>query len=263
MKGLKFIAAFMASIMTFCSCPIKRANAEETDAPLTSSEIFDILSASGADEDLISMAMTRSNSYINDFVVYYYSKSPAVNQTLYWGSSTFFNSNIIPYYFPLSSTGVMLGSNSVSSPIQPTYVTNTTGGKLVNYNVISTPTAANQLILAVLFTSASSSASTASLVPQLSAWNTYISADVVGVGDVNLDGWIDVSDAVGAASIADGLFVFTNERKQRAAADVDGDGSVTQNDVSDILKYIAEQISTFFPTSMDMGDKTNYWGDQE
>ena len=32
---------------------------------------------------------------------------------------------------------------------------------------------------------------------------------------------------------------------------------------SDILKYIAEQISTFFPTSMDMGDKTNYWGDQE
>ncbi len=70
------------------------------------------------------------------------------------------------------------------------------------------------------------------------------------MGDVNLDGGVDVKDGLFLVQYLGGVRELSAE--QLANADVDGDGKVTENDSHLIAQYIAGIIDTF-PVC-----KTNY-----
>jgi len=63
------------------------------------------------------------------------------------------------------------------------------------------------------------------------------------LGDVNADGKINATDALLAARIAQGLDDPSPEKKARA--DVDGDGTVTENDATLIEEYFLGKIDRF------------------
>lgn len=70
-----------------------------------------------------------------------------------------------------------------------------------------------------------------------------ITAEFYMIGDVNLDGVIDISDALAALRHASGQEVLTGDAL--LAADVNGDGSVTQADSNIILNYYSGAIDSF------------------
>ncbi len=70
-----------------------------------------------------------------------------------------------------------------------------------------------------------------------------ITAEFYMIGDVNLDGVIDISDALAALRHASGQEVLTGDAF--LAADVNGDGSVTQADSNIILNYYSGAIDSF------------------
>lgn len=73
--------------------------------------------------------------------------------------------------------------------------------------------------------------------------SVFITAEFYMIGDVNLDGVIDVSDALAALRHASGQEVLTGDAL--LAADVNGDGSVTQADSNIILNYYSGAIDSF------------------
>ncbi len=70
------------------------------------------------------------------------------------------------------------------------------------------------------------------------------------MGDVNLDGEVNVKDGLFLIQYLGGVRELSAE--QLANADVDGDGKVTENDSNLIAQYLAGKIDTF-PVC-----KTNY-----
>ncbi len=71
----------------------------------------------------------------------------------------------------------------------------------------------------------------------------FIAAEITALGDVNGDGFINVTDATLISKSAAGLITFTDE--QFEIADVNGDGYVNVNDATLIQKYAAQIITKF------------------
>ena len=73
------------------------------------------------------------------------------------------------------------------------------------------------------------------------------------LGDVNEDGELDIMDAFTIGRYLSGNVIFT--QTQKLAADVDGDGKITENDRELIRQYLAETINTF-PAGTPFEEKT-------
>lgn len=76
-------------------------------------------------------------------------------------------------------------------------------------------------------------------------------------GDVNGDGIIDIKDAMWSGQAAAGARTLTPE--QLKAADLDGDGKVTDNDRLLLANYLA---NVDIPANIraKIGQPTNWWG---
>ena len=68
--------------------------------------------------------------------------------------------------------------------------------------------------------------------------NITVTSKECGVGDTNLDGWIDIIDATTIQKHLAGLIAL--EGKALASADTDGSGTVDINDVTHLQKYLAK-----------------------
>ena len=73
------------------------------------------------------------------------------------------------------------------------------------------------------------------------------------LGDVNEDGVIDTMDAFTIGRYLSGNVIFT--QTQKLAADVDGDGKITENDSELIQQYLVGRINTF-PAGTPFEEKT-------
>ena len=74
------------------------------------------------------------------------------------------------------------------------------------------------------------------------------------LGDVNGDGLIDAADLQCIYNIVNGYYFYS--QTQKLAADVDGDGKVTENDKNLLTRYVANISSADFPAGAPLEEKT-------
>ena len=260
MSFAKKIAVFSAAILSLQALPALGASASNSLSAeqAARAESYAYLADFGADEEILAAAVNSSGLDVHDYLAVYYSKSNAVNKDIQFISKTFYSNAINTYSSPNEVNSVIpVNVNNLNFEGN----SNVTGGHILTCSGELAPTAANQKLFYITFEQNTSAASVSSISPSSLSqlwikgsdgkydeadWNSYISCDVVGLGDVNLDGRIDITDSVYAAKIVNNTFTFTDERKQRAAADVNRDGNVTQGDIDIINQYLAHMITCFY-----------------
>ena len=70
----------------------------------------------------------------------------------------------------------------------------------------------------------------------------YTQVLVVGFGDINYDGTIDITDLTSLSLALLGDSELTEE--QKSAADIDGDGAVTLADLARLQQYLSKKIDS-------------------
>ena len=76
-----------------------------------------------------------------------------------------------------------------------------------------------------------------------SSFMPYTQVLVVGFGDINYDGTIDITDLTSLSLALLGDSELTEE--QKSAADIDGDGVVTLADLARLQQYLSKKIDSF------------------
>lgn len=260
MSFSKKFAVLSAAILSLQALPALGASASNalSAEQAALADAYAYLADFGADESVLAAAVNSNGLDVHDYVAVYYSKSNAVNKEIQFVSRTFY-SDAIKLYVPSGSTSCINPVNVDN--YRPDGITVETNGHTIDSIFDFTPTAANEKLFYITFEQNTSAASVSSIYTHSSShlwiknsqgnydgynWSSYIDCDVVGLGDVNLDGRIDIQDSVFAAQIANGTYTFTNRRKQLAAADVNRDGSVTREDIDLINQYLAHLINCLY-----------------
>ncbi|MBP1590689.1 MAG: dockerin type I repeat-containing protein [Oscillospiraceae bacterium] len=75
-----------------------------------------------------------------------------------------------------------------------------------------------------------------------SSFMPYTQVLVVGFGDINYDGTIDITDLTSLSLALLGDSELTEE--QKSAADIDGDGAVTLADLARLQQYLSKKIDS-------------------
>lgn len=269
MSFSKKFAVLSAAILSLQALPALGASASNalSAEQAALADAYAYLADFGADESVLAAAVNSNGLDVHDYLAVYYSKSNAVNKDFRFASRTFYSDAIIPYgvYDEITNTTSSIIPKGNTESISESGAS-VTGGHTLDYTCLISPRAANEKLFYVMLERGNSTASATSVSPHAFSllwekdsngkylgrdWDSYIDCDVVGLGDVNLDGRIDIQDSVFAAQIANGTCTFTNRRKQIVAADVNGDGAVTQADVDDINRYLAHFITCFYWTAYD------------
>lgn len=269
MSITKKFAILSAAVLCLQALPVFSASASSSLSAeqAARAEAYAYLADFGADEDILAAAVNSSGMDIHDYIAVYYSKSNAVNKDIRFESRTFYSTAIKPYEYyseELNKFTSVIPLKNSSYAFEAT--TAVTGGHTFDYTCNLSAESTNEKLFYVLFEQNTSSASVTSVYPHASSslwvkgangkytgqdWTSYVDCDIIGLGDVNLDGRISIQDSIAATQISNGTYTFTNERKQIAAADVNGDNEVNQNDIDDINRYLAHMISCFYWTAED------------
>jgi len=250
----------ISSANNLCSA----AHSASARAQLSNEQIYNILMNEGFDRDLVSAAMsqTRTANNVHDFIAAYYPKQAAINRSLQISSRTSYDSFIVEPFCHVGKNGsscVIDYYNGQSASDEQFCIMGST--RYIEYECTVTPTSVSAPMFDVLFwrtapnvTPDFSCLSSSTCKKQSASgqyvsvnWSSYITCKIIGVGDVDCNGSIDVADALAAINIKNNEWTFSDEITERRAADVDGDGDVDQNDVNDILDYLANLRDTFFP----------------
>ncbi len=252
-------------MLTTCALPYFASDTDDasripTSSTMTKEQIRNIFLNEGIDEKLIDAAMsapTRTSNNIADYVATYYVKSIAINETLHIYARTYSGSDaaLAPNATGTCVHNWVLLSNTNES------TTNMIGGTMHNFDCKVTPDSTQIPLFDVCFSNTGYSGTGAPISvhansclfvgagnnPSYENWNDYMNCKTLGLGDVNLDGTINIDDALYATYIKeeDPLMVYSDELKQRRAANVDGYNGVTSTDITMILQYLANMRTSF------------------
>lgn len=241
------IALFSALAMLSCGAlPVVADN-----VPADYADAYAYLTSIGMEEKALAAAESGDLA-VDSFAVVYYRKSEAANREMRVFCRPFYTDSVAPY-------SIVSGKN-----IKQVFkgYTRQEDGCIFDLDFRAYPSTDPQLIT-VYFEAQDASASVASIIPDYATyflwikeedgkfygqdWADYVECEILGLGDVNLDGTLNVNDLADAAKIANSVFTFTDERKQRAAADIDGDGVVTQADVELLSDSLTKHTSVEIP----------------
>ena len=240
------IALFSALTMLSCSAlPVVADN-----VPADYADAYAYLTSIGMEEKALAAAESGDLA-VDSFAAVYYRKSEAANREMQMFCRPFFAHSVLPYSTTTDKDTEQHFEGYSQHEDGCTFT-------LSLHALAST----DPELITVYFEAQDASASVASISDSGfnelwikeedgryygQDWADYVECEILGLGDVNLDGTLNVNDLADAAKIANSAFTFTDERKQRAAADIDGDGVVTQADVDLLSDSLTKHTSVEIP----------------
>lgn len=230
------------------SCGVLPAMAE--NVPAEYADAYTYLASVGMEESALAAAESGDLA-VDRFAVAYYRKAVLADQEIYMYCAPFYTSSLKAY----STTP---GSN-VEQDLEGT--TRYDNGVTFDALFAAYPSTDSKLITMYLEaqdTTASVASISDSGLDLLwikgedelfygQDWKEYVECDVLGLGDVNQDGKLNINDLADAVKIVNGALTFTDERVQKAAADLDGDGQVTQADIDLLSDSLTKQTAIEIP----------------
>lgn len=239
----------LCSALTMLSCGVLPAMAE--NVPAEYADAYTYLASVGMEESALAAAESGDLA-VDRFAVAYYRKADAANQEMRVFCRPFHTDSLKPDSIVVSENAKRNFNG----------YTRQEDGRFFDLVFYAYPSADSEIIT-VYFEAQDTTASVASILSDPEAnylwvkgedetfygqdWKEYVECDVLGLGDVNQDGKLNINDLADAVKIVNGALTFTDERVQKAAADLDGDGQVTQADIDLLSDSLTKQTAIEIP----------------